>query len=90
MRQYLDTDQIKLYDLIWKRTLASQMASAELDKTAVDIADRGGKATMRANGSIIVFDGFLSVYREDRDEQQNSANDGTGDGNGNGEQCWRR
>lgn len=82
MRQYLDTDQIKLYDLIWKRTLASQMASAELDKTAVDIADRGGKATMRANGSIIVFDGFLSVYREDRDEQQNSASDGDGNGNG--------
>lgn len=75
MQQYLDKDQIRLYELIWKRTLASQMASAELDKTVVDIADRGGKATMRANGSIIVFDGFLSIYREDRDDQQNDGGD---------------
>ena len=75
MQQYLDKDQIRLYELIWKRTLASQMASAELDKTVVDIADRGGKATMRANESIIVFDGFLSIYREDQDDQQNDGGD---------------
>ena len=78
MRQYLDADQFKLYDLIWKRTLASQMASAELDKTAVDIADRGGKATLRANGSVIVFDGFLSVYREDKDDQDNGNTNANG------------
>ena len=66
--QYLDDDQRKLYDLIWKRTIASQMQSAELDKTSADIVDGDGKVTLRANGSIIVFDGFLSVYREDKDD----------------------
>jgi DNA topoisomerase-1 len=65
---YLDDDQRKLYDLIWKRTIASQMQSAELDKTSADIVDANGKVTLRANGSIIVFDGFLAVYREDRDD----------------------
>ena len=67
--QYLDDDQRKLYDLIWKRTIASQMQSAELDKTSADIVDGDGKVTLRANGSIIVFDGFLSVYREDKDDK---------------------
>ncbi len=72
--QYLDDDQRKLYDLIWKRTIASQMQSAELDQTSADIVDRDGKVTLRANGSIIVFDGFLSVYREDRDDADASDN----------------
>ena len=78
MRQWLDDEQFKLYELIWKRTLASQMASAELDKTVVDIADQNGKATLRANGSIIVFDGFLSLYREDRDDQDGGSTSGGG------------
>ena len=68
MARFLDDDQRRLYDLIWKRTIASQMASAELDKTAADIISSEGKVVLRANGSVIVFDGFLSVYREDRDE----------------------
>ena len=67
--QFLDADQKKLYDLIWKRTIASQMQSAELDKTAADIVDGNGTVTLRANGSIVVFDGFLSVYREDSDDR---------------------
>jgi DNA topoisomerase-1 len=66
---FLDADQKKLYELIWKRTIASQMQSAELDKTAANIVDGDGKVTLRANGSVIVFDGFLSVYREDHDER---------------------
>lgn len=62
--KYLDEDQKKLYGLIWRRTMASQMASAEIDRTAVDIlADNNGKqARLRANGSVIRFDGFLAAY----------------------------
>ena len=67
--QISDPDQAKLYSLIWKRTLASQIASAEIDKTSVDIIDsKNGAVQLRANGSVIVFDGFLSVYREGKDE----------------------
>lgn len=66
--QYLDGDQQRLYELIWKRTIASQMESAELDQTGADIIDGDGKVVLRASGSVIVFDGFLSVYREDRDD----------------------
>jgi len=66
--QYLDADQKRLYELIWKRTIASQMESAELDQTGADIVDGDGKVVLRASGSVIVFDGFLSVYREDRDD----------------------
>ncbi len=66
--RFLDKDQLRLYELIWKRTIASQMASAELDQVAVDIASTDRKITFRATGSVVVFDGFLKVYREDRDE----------------------
>ena len=79
--QYLDDDQRKLYDLIWKRTIASQMQSAELDKTSADIVDGDGKVTLRANGSIIVFDGFLSVYREDKDDQGDTSDSSESDDN---------
>ena len=65
---HLESDQRKLYELIWQRTIASQMESAEIDQTGADIVDRDGKATLRANGSVVVFDGFLSVYREGTDE----------------------
>ncbi|HLB81207.1 MAG TPA: type I DNA topoisomerase [Dongiaceae bacterium] len=64
----VDRDQLRLYELIWKRTLASQMASAVIDQVGVDIAAAGGAATLRATGSVIVFDGFLALYQEDRDE----------------------
>ncbi|MGI9402698.1 MAG: type I DNA topoisomerase [Rhizobiaceae bacterium] len=62
--KFLDDDQRKLYELIWKRTIASQMASAIIERTTVDIeaTDGGTAARLRANGSVVKFDGFLSVY----------------------------
>ena len=68
LRDRIDPDQLKLYTLVWKRTVASQMASAELDQTTIDVVDRKGRSTMRATGSVVVFDGFLTLYQEDRDE----------------------
>jgi DNA topoisomerase-1 len=69
--RYLNTDQRRLYDLVWKRAVASQMQSAELDQVAVDIADptKPNGPRLRANGSILAFDGFLKLYREDRDDE---------------------
>jgi DNA topoisomerase-1 len=64
--RHLDADQRRLYELIWKRTVASQMESAELDQVAVDIAGAG--VAFRANGSVLKFDGFLTLYQEDRDD----------------------
>ncbi len=64
--RYLNDEQRRVYDLIWKRAVASQMASAELDQVAVDIASGGTK--LRANGSIVAFDGFLKLYREATDD----------------------
>jgi DNA topoisomerase-1 len=64
----LDRDQRRLYELIWKRTIASQMASALLDQVTVDIADPAGRLRLRATGSVVVFDGFLALYQEDRDD----------------------
>ncbi|MDD4319170.1 MAG: type I DNA topoisomerase [Candidatus Peribacteraceae bacterium] len=62
----LDHQQLKLYTLIWNRTLATQMAAAELKRVGADIS--AGRYTFRATGQTILFDGFLRVYREDRDE----------------------
>ncbi len=61
-------DNGRLYALIWKRTIASQMASAKLERTAVDLTDAAGKATLRASGQVILHPGFLAVYTEDRDD----------------------
>merc|ERR1711991_128365 len=69
--KYLDKDQLKLYDLIWKRTLSSQMSSAELDKTTVDLKSKDNLITFRTNGSQIAFPGFLKVYKESFDEKNN-------------------
>jgi len=66
--RYLDQDQRRLYELIWKRAIASQMASALLEQVAIDIADATGRLRLRANGSVILFDGFLALYQEDRDD----------------------
>jgi DNA topoisomerase-1 len=68
VRKYLRDEEARLYDLIWKRTLASQMESAELDQVAIDIASADGKQILRATGSVITFDGFLTLYQEDRDD----------------------
>ncbi len=64
---YVSSDQRRLYELIWKRAVASQMQSAELDQVAVDVTDGKG-TTLRATGSVIAFDGFLKLYREDTDD----------------------
>ncbi|MCB4824460.1 type I DNA topoisomerase [Roseicella aerolata] len=68
--RYLDDRQRKLYELIWKRAVASQMQSAELDQTTVEIADAARKTILRATGSVIAFDGFLKLYREDQDDSE--------------------
>ncbi|WP_371345908.1 type I DNA topoisomerase [Ancylobacter sp. IITR112] len=68
----LEPDQAKLYELIWLRTIASQMESAELERTTVDIdAKAGGRALeLRATGTVIKFDGFLTLYREGSDDDE--------------------
>ncbi len=64
----LDADQAKLYDLIWKRTLACQMESARLERTTVEVGSEDGQVGLRANGQVVLFDGFLRVYEEGRDD----------------------
>lgn len=71
---YLNKDQMRLYELIWKRALASQMQNAEIDKVAVDCPSRDGKIVMRATGQTVAFDGFLKVYREDPDDGEEEGN----------------
>jgi DNA topoisomerase-1 len=65
----LDEDQRKLYDLIWKRAISSQMESAELERTTVDVISADKKITFRATGSVTLFDGFLTVYQEGKDDE---------------------
>ncbi len=68
----LNNDQRRLYELIWKRAVASQMQSAELDQVSVEVTDGKG-VRMRATGSIVAFDGFLKLYREDTDDAAEGA-----------------
>jgi DNA topoisomerase-1 len=75
VQRYLDADQRRLYELIWRRTVASEMESAQLDQTAVDISSADGKAVLRATGSTIAFEGFLALYREDRDDPSDDEED---------------
>jgi len=63
-----DADQRKLYDLIWKRTLACQMAAARLERTTVEIGSEDGQVGLRATGQVMLFEGFLKVYEEGRDD----------------------
>ncbi|MQY43103.1 type I DNA topoisomerase [Epibacterium sp. SM1969] len=63
-----EDDQRKLYDLIWKRTLACQMAGARLERTTVDIASADAQVVLRATGQVMLFDGFMRVYEEGRDD----------------------
>ncbi|NRB04909.1 MAG: type I DNA topoisomerase [Rhodobacteraceae bacterium] len=63
-----DDDQRKLYDLIWKRTLACQMEAARLERTTVEIGSADGQVGLRATGQVMLFDGFLRVYEEGRDD----------------------
>mgnify|MGYP001765436966 CR=1 FL=1 len=71
VKKALEPEQLALYDLIWKRTIASQMESAELERTSTDIGTQGtdGKHySFRASGSVVKFDGFLRIYNEDLDD----------------------
>lgn len=76
MARYLDKDQLRLYELIWKRAVACQMASAELDQVAVDIDTGDKRARLRANGSVVRFDGFLTLYLEGEDDKDDDAEEG--------------
>ena len=68
--KYVDRDQARLYELIWNRAIASQMESAELERTTVDIVAKAGSRNieLRASGQVVKFDGFLTLYQEGQDE----------------------
>ena len=70
VRRHLEPEQARLYELIWVRTIASQMQSAELERTTVDIAAMVGprRLDLRATGQVVLFDGFLTLYQEGRDD----------------------
>ncbi|MCL7406596.1 type I DNA topoisomerase [Paradonghicola geojensis] len=63
-----DADQQKLYDLIYKRTIASQMAAAQMERTTVDISSSDGQVILRATGQVVLFEGFIAIYEEGRDD----------------------
>lgn len=70
VRQYLDADQARLYELVWKRAIASQMNAAEIERTTVEIDAVNGARTagLRAVGSVIRFDGFIAAYTDQKEE----------------------
>jgi len=70
LKPILDDDTLRLYELIWKRTVASEMESAALDQVAVDLAPANGQCQLRANGSVVKFDGFMKLYEETRDDKE--------------------
>ena len=71
VKKMLEPDQAKLYELVWLRTIASQMESAELERTTVDIVAKVAARTLdlRATGTVVKFDGFLTLYNEDQDDK---------------------
>ena len=93
MRKHLhDKDQAALYDLIWKRTIASQMAAADMEQTVAEIAVKGRNGTdygLRANGSVVTFDGFLKVYEEGRDDKYRAIQKGKDDTEGDDDDSRR-
>ena len=84
VKKYLDEDGNKLYRLIWKRSLASQMSSAQYERTSVDLTSDDKILQLRANGSIQKFDGFLNVYGEFK-ENDTSTNDESNENTDNNE-----
>ena len=66
-------DHARLYDLVWKRALASQMASARLERTTVDLADGTGRHVLRATGQVVLFPGYLALYEEGSDDESEDA-----------------
>jgi len=78
LKPHLTKEQYLLYDLIWKRTLASQMASADFERTTAEIAATGTDGreyVFRATGQVLKFDGFLKLYREGTDDEENGSDD---------------
>lgn len=77
VRQYLDADQARLYEMIWKRAIASQMQPAEIERTTVEIEAVNGARTaeLRAVGSVVRFDGFIAAYTEQKDEDSEDEED---------------
>ena len=73
--RFLDSEQAALYELIWKRTVASQMASARFERVTIDIADDNNRCGLRATGSVMRFDGFLRLYQEGRDDAPGDGED---------------
>jgi len=73
---HLDRDQLRLYKLIWKRTVASEMESALLDQVVVRIEGSDQRTELRASGSVVAFDGFLAVYQEGSDDNGSLGGDG--------------
>ena len=65
----LDPDMAKLYELIWKRAVASQMESAELERTTIDVVSQDNQVILRATGTVVLFDGFLTLYQEGKDDE---------------------
>ena len=72
----LDDDQRRLYELVWNRTVASQMESVQLERTTIEIEADDAPIGLRATGSVIVFDGFLRLYQEGRDEPEEGEDGG--------------
>ena len=65
----LESDLGRLYELIWKRMIASQMESARIERTSIDLDSPDGKTGLRASGQVVLFDGYLAVYEEGRDDE---------------------
>ncbi len=74
-----DEKERRLYELIWKRTMASQMENAVMDQMKVDISDGTDDAILRANGSVVTFDGFLTLYQESTETEDKDSDDDKGD-----------
>ncbi|RWO41938.1 MAG: type I DNA topoisomerase [Mesorhizobium sp.] len=77
VRQYLDADQARLYEIVWKRAIASQMQPAEIERTTVEIEAVNGarSAELRAVGSVVRFDGFIAAYTDQKDEDAEDEED---------------
>ena len=68
-RLRLESDMGRLYELIWKRMIASQMESARIERTVIDLDSADGQTSLRANGQVVLFPGYLAVYEEGRDDE---------------------
>ncbi len=71
LKDFLDNDQYRLYELIWKRTIASQMANVKLESVTIEISSQNNKNIFKSTGSTIVFDGFYRVYKDGIDNEEN-------------------